>query len=397
MLILPDRPKLLMPVPRREWREPSRAQWKDQFGNPGVQTRFRLTARLHDGFAKWRIWFDSRDDADEFLDSLVSFILDGMPIPRENWHLPNEIWGDPELYPELRYDFATVTFLTITGSNQTYTSPADWDNSSNTIEAVGGGASGATERPSNGHAPGGGGGAYAMITNFVFASPGSTTATYSAGSGGAAIVSNSTGSNGNSGTSSYFNDTTDPGGGATNAKCSAQFGAGATWGSGSRSGGAGGAAASSWGQTTFSGGNGGNLSGASGTGGSGGGGAAGPAGAGGNGQSNSTTSLNVTTNGGSSNNGTTSGGSAGAPSPGGAGNAGTEWDGSHGCSSGGGGAAQGGNATAGSAPAYGGGGGGAGCGNATATSGAGGQGLIVVTYNPLPVVPKASFLMFMRA
>jgi hypothetical protein len=391
MLILPDRPKLLMPVPQQEWRDHSQAQWKDQFGNPGVQTRFRLTARLHDGFVKWRLWFDSRDDADEFLGSLARFILDRMPIPREDWHLPNEIWGDPELYPELRYDFATVTFLTITGSNQTFTSPSDWDNSDNTIEAVGGGASGATERPSNGHAPGGGGGAYAKITNFSFASPGSTTATYSAGSGGAAIVSNSTGSNGNSGTSSYFNDTADPGGGATNAKCSAQFGAGATWGSGSRNGGTGGASASSWGQTTFSGGRGGNLTGASGTGASGGGGAAGPAGVGGSGGNNGTTSLNVSTTGGSANNGATAGGAAGGAGNGGDGSAGTEWDLSHGCSSGGGGGAVGGSVMGGSAPSYGGGGGGAGCGSATATSGAGGQGLIVITYNPLPIIASAAF------
>ena len=64
MIILPERNiprgKLLLPMRPAEWRQPS--QRKAIFGIED-QTRFRLTARLNDGFIAWRGWFDSREDA----------------------------------------------------------------------------------------------------------------------------------------------------------------------------------------------------------------------------------------------------------------------------------------------------------------------------------------------
>jgi hypothetical protein len=52
VIILPDknipRSQLLLPVRKRDWNLPSRAQQKDAVGNED-QTRFRITARLHDG------------------------------------------------------------------------------------------------------------------------------------------------------------------------------------------------------------------------------------------------------------------------------------------------------------------------------------------------------------
>src|SRR5438105_3697808 len=63
-------------------------------------------------------------------------------------------------------------FLTTTGSNQTFTSPSDWNNSNNTIECIGAGGSGGAVRGSTTNdATGGGGGA--IDQQFQFCKPGS--------------------------------------------------------------------------------------------------------------------------------------------------------------------------------------------------------------------------------
>lgn len=374
-----SRSRFLMPVPVREWREPSRFVPRDEFGNHTTRTRFRIRARLSDGHVAWTGWFSDREDFDAFLWAIACNTL---RYERELWRLPTPAWH-PDIGENVTFDFATQTILTTTGSNQTYTSPSDWNNSNNTVECLGGGGSGASRSRSTGHETGGGAGAYSAITNFSFASPGTTTATYRVGSGGAAVVITGAGNSaGNSGTATWFNDTVDPGNGTTNAKCSAAAGLAGANGTGSQNGGVGGATTSSWGQTKYAGGRGGNLTGASGAGGSGGGGAAGPAGAGGNGGDSSSTAA-TSTNGGSANNGTTAGGVA--PDPG---VAGTEFSASYGCGSGGGGRSAGFSSAASSAGDggnYGAGGGGISHTNASAvsaTSGAGKQGLVIVTYTP---------------
>lgn len=374
MIILPDRNlsrgKLLMPLPKREWMPPSRAQKKTFCGDED-RTRFRLKAKAHDGYAVWVGWFENRNDADAFLFALVSGSLH---CERELWRLPTPEWH-PGISTDLVYEFVTQTILLTTGSNQTYTSPSDWNNASNQIECLGGGGSGGRMGSSTaGHPTGGGGAAYSLISNFTFASPGTTQATYRV----AAQVGGQSGTttvNGTDGEATWFNDTVNPGSGSSNAKCSAAGGLGGTTGTGSRNGGAGGAASASWGQTKYDGGRGGNLTGASGLGGSGGGGSAGPSGAGGNGVDSSSTST-VQTAGGSANNGTTAGGSATNN-----GSGGNEFATNRGCGSGGGGAAGTFSRDAGNGGNYGGGGGAAGAGS-TANSGAGMQGLIVIEYTP---------------
>lgn len=372
MIILPDRRlsrgKLLMPVPRVEWRAPSISLPRDQLGNEIVCTRFRLTARLNDGHVVWRGWFEDRDDADAFLFALVSGSL---RHERALWRLPTPAWH-PGIGTDFVYEFVTQTILTTTGSNQTYTSPSDWNNASNQVECLGGGGSGGTRTFSGGHGAGGGGGAYSAITNFSFASPGTTTATYRVGLGGTAVTASNTA--GVAAGATWFNDTVDPGNGTTNAKCSAAGGFGGGTGR-PANGGAGGANSSSWGQTKYSGGRGGNATSATSFAATGGGGAAGPSGAGGNGGD---TASNVATNGGSANNGTTAGGTSGGSN----GGNGTEFSPSYGCGSGSGGKVSGSPSVAGAGGNYGGGSGGASTNGSTANTSAGSQGLIVVEYTP---------------
>lgn len=372
MIILPERgvcrAKLLMPVRPSEWRGASRR--KTTFGIED-QTRFRLTARLNDGHVKWCGWFDDRDDADAFLFAMATGSLRHEPslwrLPLPNWH--------SNLGENVGYDFATVTFLTSpTGSNQTYTSPSDWNNSNNKLETLGAGSSGGADSTGV-HATGGAGGAYNTISNFTFATPGTTTATYQIGSGGAARVGNG---NGNAGGDSWFNGATLGG-----ASVGSKAGAAGVKAGGSQNGGAGGSAAGGVG-SGFDGGRGGNLTGASGNGGSGAGGAAGSFGAGGAGADSSSTGLSVTTAGGQGDN--THGGAGGAAS-GANGGAGTEWDASHGSGGGGGGFAGSGVQSAGAGGLYG--GGSAGIVADTPTSPAAAQGIIVVTYTAAAATAKA--------
>ena len=232
---------------------------------------------------------------------------------------------------------ATVIFLTTTGAN-TWSVPSDWNSSANSIEIVGGGASA------------GGGGGYAKATN-VSLTPGGTVG-YQISPGGATTTG---GSGGISAGDTYFcNSTSNCASiGDTAVKVGAKGGLTASNGGAASSaiGGAGGGMLNPGGPYAYSGGasNGG------------GGGAAGPNG---NGVNSSGTS------GGSGDNGY---GSAGA-APGIAVAVGTEWDSTHG--SGGGSGGQNGVTKAGGL--YGGGSAGSGL----STTGAGGQGLIVISYTP---------------
>lgn len=299
-------------------------------------------------------------------------------IPREygfdrRWF--SHVWLDGE---ELVFPVLAQSFLTTTpGSNQTYTSDPTWNNANNTIECLGGGATGGASVGA-GWASGGGAGAYSKITNFTFATPGTTTATYNIGKGGTAntVSTVSTIANGVAGTVTYFNASADPGNGADNTKVSAAPGsAGAAVTTGTATGGAGGLTTAGWGQTKTAGGNGANATLATTPGGAGG--AAGPFGNGANGISTSGGGADAGHGG--------TGGTSGAN-----GGNGTEWDASHGSGGGGGSktTSAAGTATAGAGGLYGGGSGGAtNTHNLTgdaATSPAASQGIIVLTWTLSP-------------
>jgi hypothetical protein len=247
-----------------------------------------------------------------------------------------------------------VYYLT---SGSSWTVPADWDSSRNSIECIGGGGNGGTAAGQTGG--GGGGGAYAKRTHITL-TPSSSVAYAIGGAGGA----------------TWFNGTA----GAGNNSCQANGG-----GSGVAGGaGAGGAVVNG---TGFSGGNGGTTSGFSGqAGGPGGGGAGGPSGAG---------VAGTGSTGGSAGGKAGGAGSAGAGGAGagesGTGGTGTNLGGGTGSGGGGGGGSTTGSA-GGTGGLYGGGGGGGGGNNfprsednpdpqvANGPGGAGRQGLIIIKY-----------------
>jgi len=417
MIILPERNaprgKVLLPQRPREWRAPS--QRRAVYGIED-QTRWRLTARLHDGAIVWRGWFDDREDADAFLFAVVDGYL---PYQRELWDIPTDTWmpgcgyGNvgwrPDLGEALSYDFAIQVFLTSpTGSNQTYTVPADWNNAANTIETIGGGGGGSAGSGSSYHGGGGAGGAYSKTTNLAL----SGTATYQIGVLGSAGTS---GAAGGTGGDSWFNGTT-LGGSSVGAKGAA----GGTIGGGNWTV-PGADSASGIGSTKYSGG--GTTNNAGGGAGGGGGGAGGPNGigaacgttpggnnnaSGGGGSGGGTAGGNVMagttgTNGGNNfsgsgggsggvsaaggpgSNGGGGGGAGSGANAGGAGGAGVEWDASHGAgggAGGGGGSSGSGGGLGGTAGNYGGGGGGGGY-FAGVNGGAGAQGIVAITYTPL--------------
>ena len=245
MIILPEKneivTKYLMPVKNREWKQPS--QRKTIFGIED-QTRFRLRARLNDGFIKWTGWFDDRRDADAFLFALAT---DTINYERSLWDLPSPPWSN-DIGENVTYEFATVSFLTSSpGSFQTYSVPSDFGTVSNSIEGIGGGGDGA-------YTPAGGGGAYSKKNNVVLTRGSSVK--YQVGTNGGA----------QSGTSAtYFRD---------NSNTNVMYAEG-----GSTGGNIGGSSTNGTGDVKYSGGTGGNR----GNNGGGGGGAAGPNGNGGNG------------------------------------------------------------------------------------------------------------------
>ncbi len=234
-------------------------------------------------------------------------------------------------------------FLT-TASVSPWTVPDDWNNSSNTIECIGGG--GGTPIGGVGSGGGAGGGAYAKETNRPLV-PGASI-DFTVGVGGSAA-----------GGDTFFNGLT---------LAASQVGAQGGQAPAGGAGGAGGSVGSSVGSIRFAGGAGGSNTG-------GGGGAAGKHGAG-NAGLNGTGSSGTGGNGGSGD--IAFGGAGGAGSGGGGGGngvAGTEYDATHGSGGGGGGSAT---STAGAGGTYGG-----GAGNGGDQGAAGGGGLIVITYEPI--------------
>ncbi len=245
-------------------------------------------------------------------------------------------------------------FLTATTMTQ-WVVPLGWNSHSNTIETIGGGASGMSIN-NDGNRAGGGGGAYSRVTNQTL-TPGAVV-TIKVGAGGASV----TASDGNAGGDTYLCNSTSSSNCATIAGSAVVVGAkGASAPTEASATGPGGAAASGVGSVKYSGGD-GQIE----TNGINGGGAAGPSGNGGDATAAAA---------GSANNGTTAG-----PTTSSDGFSGTEWDATHGVGTGA--FESGKTATVYSGGAYGGGGTSDDDANA---SGAGAQGIIVVTYLALPV------------
>lgn len=363
--------KILMPMRRLDWMTPSRAQPKNMFGLEN-RTLFHVRARLADGHVRWHGVIEDREDADAFLWAHVMGNLDQQP---DLWRIPV-----PQYFPEYQEgaELFFVTQITWTTSGSTSV-PGDWNNSSNTVEGIGGGGSGSCGCKANGNRVTGGSGAeYRKLTNYT---P-SGTFNYTIGAGGAAVSRTTAGiTAGNDGTDTVLDTTaliakkglagTGLNGSAPTAPSG---GTGGTGGTGNN-GGAGGAT------STFN-----DCA-------SGAGGAGGPSGAG---NAGATVSANNSgSNGGSAGGGSGGAGGAGnstnsaSPTAGGNGGNGTEWTSSG--SGGGGGACTNpngsgtGTATGGSGGSYGGGGGGANTknGGGDTTSGAGVSGIIVVIYTPI--------------
>lgn len=381
MIILnPYQNKVLMPVPMAQWRPASRALPKDQFGRPD-ETKFRISGKLDDGYIKFRLWFDDRDAADAFMWDLAVWQIDGTPFPQENWHLPIDWYGEPELVPGLQLEFLTQVFLsTGAGSgNQTYTVPADWNNASNNVQTIGGAGSGGIVANNSGGAAstGGGGGAWNSNDNITL----SGTADYNIGTGGVQnshTFSNS-GFTGNAGSDVWFNGIT-----LGASSVGSKGGNAGNFGTGTASSASGGLASGGVG-TGNDGGGSGSVSITSNRACTGGGGAAGPNGAGGT-SANSNT-VGTASSGGNGDNGSGGVGSAGLTTGStSAGGDGAEWDATHGSGGGSGAFASGGTGTSsGLGGNYGAASGGASQATSsthTLTAKAGAQGIIYINYIP---------------
>jgi len=368
MIILPDKnicpTKFLMSVPKKEWMPSSQAIPKDQFGNDCVRIRFRVRARLNDGFVKWTGWFDDRNDMDAFLWAIAKGTL---KHEKYLWDLCLPNWN-PDIGENLSYDFLTVNYLTgPPGSSLAYSRPVDWNSTNNVAYAIGGGGGGRRQATSGVAGAGGaGGGACSGTANINLVS----SVTYQVGTAG--IGGTTAATSGTAGGDTWFNAPV-----ASPAFASANPAAKGGSGSTNATGAAGGVDTSGIGSARFSGGTGGNGQGTNGAGG-GGGGAAGQNAAGGNG----TNGASGNGGNGGAGNGGIGGGGAGATPDGGTGGAGTNFGSPYGS---GGGAGGGGSATTagGVGGTYGGGGGG---GRTTSTGSAAGgngtQGFIYIHYEP---------------
>lgn len=313
----------------------------------------------------------------------------------------------------------TLYQVFLTHGTTSWVVPGTWNNSANTIEALGCGGNGAKNSTSTTGGAGGGGGEYAKASNVTLSGtitvsiPAGGSSTGTAGAANVATTFNTNtvvaycGGNATNTTAGAGGGTTG-GDGGTGAALIKDGGAGGTNGGTTEGGGGGGGGAGGPSGVGKAGGNGANTEGgggggggsnngaagtngtathgAGGSGGNGGGGAGGHTGSAGSSTASTSAGTAGTTGDGAG--GSASGGASGAShttGQGGAGSSDTTWSSSYGV--GGGGGASGGSAssTAGAGGAggtYGGGGGGAG-GSGSGSSGAGGTGgagLIIITY-----------------
>lgn len=168
MLILPDRTapvgKALLPMRRRDWQAPSRAQPRDQFGRQDRKGS-TLRAVLDDGHVRWAGRFEDREDADAFLWAMATGTL---LRERELWDLPTPAWH-PDVGVDLVYQFYSFSIITSSaGSNQDWPVPIDWNNLDNFVDCIAGGSGGARAGSTSGSRGGpGAGGAWARRYNIV--------------------------------------------------------------------------------------------------------------------------------------------------------------------------------------------------------------------------------------
>ena len=363
-----------MPVPSKDWREPSCALQKDCFGNQ-TRTIFQIHA-VRNGKIVWRGKFEDREDFDVFLHAIA---YDYLRYDRHIQCLPTPWWDDA--FADLQYSFLVTKFIVSTSaSNQTDPVASDWNSLSNNVDLIASGGSGASSRHSTGvfSTSGGGGAGWSQQINITL-TPGGT-ATFFLNTGGAAVAAGASASvAGNIGNDAWYNGTTlagssvgAKGGGAGVAGASAAAVTGA----------AGGALASGVGSSRASGGAAGNVSSTTTAGATGGGGAGG-------GSGNGNAGANVVSGAGAGGSGDAGAGGGAGTAAGGAGGIGNEYGTNHGSGGGGGGAVT---AVAGGAGGnYGGGGGGTAV-NSAVSSGAGTQGLIIRQYTPGLIIQNISTL-----
>jgi len=300
-------------------------------------------------------------------------------------------------------------YLLTTGTS--WTVPADWNNSSNTIYMVGaggGGANGAVSGNNRAAGGGGGGGGYRVLTNqtlsgaipytigtsAIATAGGNTTfnTTNTAGGGSAGTATTAPASAGGAGGTGTFDGGTG-GAGAFGSVASTGYGTGAGGGAGGPNG-IGGNGGNGFGSTTAA-----NLAGGGG-GGNGGGsaGANGSSALGGNGGNNSSGSGGGTGTSTTCTAGTRGGGGGGGASGSGGGNGGVGIDFANTIGGGGGKGGRGSGISTANTLIYGGGGSGGGVttAGAAASGGAGSQGVIFIVYTPggAPVSNSNFFLMF---
>lgn len=294
--------------------------------------------------------------------------LDNPGGPFVLWSSPDSNERNPSWIDEAPIA-ALITVYKVAGDT-TFVDPGNWNDSNNTIQAIGRGGNGSIGSGTTRGGPGGGGAAFAMRTNVALSANGDFPVTLAVGNTGSAITTS-------------FNTA------HSGRDVVADFGRNSS----TTTAGAGGTIANSIPNSALSGGNGATAGASGGTRpgagivpGSGGGGAGGPAGAGSTGGSASSTQGGA---GGNANNSTTAG-PAGATgnNNGTTGNHGTEFDGTHGCGTGG----SGGGTTSGNLGGPGGtyGGGAAGNSGNSGAAQAGGAGLIIITYVALPQTGSAT-------
>lgn len=293
----------------------------------------------------------------------LHYIYKKIDTPTENgWKRETAFVRSTERHSNPPEVLSVIAFL-LNGTT-TWTVPVDFG-SLVSVQCIGAGSSGNSTSFAAQKAAGGGGADAKITTTSTALTSGVTIINVGIGLGGASVTNNTTST---AGGDTWWNATS-----LANAvtlgsaiACAAQAGQASTSGVA----GLGGTAANSVGTTKFSGGNGNAAVTAT-----GGGGAGGPSGAGSNG---------TATNGGNADNGTVLGPTVTAD-----GNSGTEFDGTHGCGTG----ALTLTATVGNTGGlYGGGGS---CGNGTTSaSGAGANGLLIITYTTAPVftLPDTNFI-----
>ena len=388
MIILPDRniarAKYLTPLHYKQWRPP--IWWEGRETGNVLGVYFIVQAFRSNGEMVWKGWFEDREDADEFMYSLITA---NIRQDRYIQRLPQKFpWSEGGIDPTWLYEpgifYNMVTTGAIGPSTANWGVPGDCygfrSRAGEFCDVIGAGGSGGAAC-SVISASGGGGGGWARIYSYAMSPGQQYTYVISAGAAGPNTDAyNSVSANGNAGGGTWF---------ISSGVLYCTGGGGGNVVQGTTTGGAGGGGVA--GAIGYAGGRGGyTASGTTYSSGAGGGGGCGPNGNGSNGVD--TASALVGTAGGNGNGNQIGGGGVGAAGANG------NWYGPWGPGGGGGGnrPASAPNFTGAGGPGghYGGGGGGnsmaAGHGGSRSQGGAGGGGLLVYAYEPTATIVVSS-------